>query len=326
MPDKATGRLGLTVPLQNSIDSPDTLNALFKQGYTDFWTAETSRFDAFTPLAAASCAVTEARFGTAIASVFARGPAMLAMSAAALADCAPGRFVLGIGASSPVLTQDWNATPYERPLHRVRDTVRFLRAALGGELVDREFDTFAIRRFRLEQPPEKVPPLLVGALRSAMLRVAAEEADGAILNWLSASDVLQVRRVVGTSPLVAARIFVCCSSDTHAVRAAARRLIAGYLSVPGYADFQRWLGRAAVLTPMWDAWTAGDRKAAMAAVPDGVIDDLIVHGTAEECAAKIGAYREAGVDIPIVKFLSLGSHHDLPAEARAVARSYWASA
>jgi alkanesulfonate monooxygenase SsuD/methylene tetrahydromethanopterin reductase-like flavin-dependent oxidoreductase (luciferase family) len=77
---------------------------------------------------------------------------------------------------------------------------------------------------------------------------------------------------------------------------------------------------------MWDAWTAGDRKAATAAVPDEVIDDLIVHGTAEECAAKIGAYREEGVDIPIVKFLSLGSQHDLPAEAQAVARRYQASA
>jgi len=326
LPDQAARRLGLTIPLENRIDSPEKLNALFKQGYTDFWTAETSRFDAFTPLAAAAGAVTAATFGTAIASVFARGPAMLAMSAAAVADCAPGRFVLGIGASSPVLTQDWNATAYERPLHRVRDTARFLRAALGGEVVDRGFDTFAVRRFRLEQPPEKVPLLLVGALRPAMLKVAAEEADGAILNWLSASDVRQVRRVVGTSPLVAARIFACCSCDTQAVRAAARRLIAGYLSVPGYANFQRWLGRAAVLAPMWDAWTAGDRKAATAAVPDEVIDDLIVHGTAEECAAKIGAYREEGVDIPIVKFLSLGSQHDLPAEAQAVARSYQASA
>jgi probable F420-dependent oxidoreductase len=323
---ETAGRLGLTIPLRGRLDSSDELKVLSEQGYTDFWTAETSRFDAFTPLAAAARAVTTAWFGTAVASVFARGPAMLAMSAAAVADCAPGRFVLGIGASSPVLTQDWNAAVYERPLERVRDTARFLRAALAGELVDQKFDTFAVRRFRLEQPPERVPPLLIGALRPGMLRVAAEEADGPILNWLSASDVLKVRQIVGEDSLVAARVFVYCSAETAAVRAAARRLIAGYLSVPGYAAFHRWLGRATALAPMWEAWSTGDRKGALAAVPDEVVDDLVVHGTPEECAAKLRAYRESGVDIPIVKFLPLDSGADLSAQASAVARSYGAGA
>lgn len=315
-------RLGLTIPLQSRLGSPAELAALAEQGYTDFWTAETSQFDAFTPLAAAAGAVPGAWLGTAIASVFARGPAMLAMSAAAVADCAPGRFMLGIGASSPVLTQDWNAVTYERPVDRVRDTARFLRAALAGDRVDQEYDTFAVRRFRLEQPPEKVPPLLIAALRPRMLQLAAREADGAILNWLSASDVRTVRQVVGEEPLVAARIFVCCSANAEGVRTAARRLIAGYLSVPGYAAFQRWLGRAAALAPMWQAWTEGDRKAAVAAVPDEVVDDLIVHGTATECAAKIHAYRESGVDIPIVKFLPIGPEGDVEKMASPVARSY----
>jgi alkanesulfonate monooxygenase SsuD/methylene tetrahydromethanopterin reductase-like flavin-dependent oxidoreductase (luciferase family) len=74
MPDKTTRRLGLTIPLGSRLDSAGSLAALAEQGYTDFWTAETSRFDAFTPLAAASRAVGTAWFGTAIASVFARGP------------------------------------------------------------------------------------------------------------------------------------------------------------------------------------------------------------------------------------------------------------
>lgn len=310
------GGLGLTIPVDGGQSSLSGL------GYSSYWTAETSRFDAFTPLAAACGAEPDAWFGTAIASVFARGPAMLAMSAAAMAAYAPGRFILGIGASSPVLTRDWNAVPYQRPVARVRDTARFLRTVLAGDLVDREFETFTVRRFRLEQPPEKVPLVLVGALRSAMLRVAAEEADGAILNWLSPSDVRTVRPVLGTDSLVAARIFVCCSTEAATVRAAARRIIAGYLSVPGYAEFHRWLGREAALTPMWRAWAAGDRKAAMAAVPDEVVDDLIVHGTPSQCAAGLRAYRDAGVDIPIVKLLALGSSHDLLAEAAAVAAAY----
>jgi probable F420-dependent oxidoreductase len=318
-------RLGLTIPLQDGLDSAQTLDALARQGYTDFWTAETSRFDAFTPIAAAAAAGVQASFGTAIASVFARGPALLAMTAAAVGDCAPGRFTLGIGASSPVLTQNWNAVPYERPLDRVRDTARFLRAAFAGDLVDQEFATFAVRRFRLERPPQVTPPLLVGALRPGMLRVAAQEADGAILNWLSAPDVRKARQVTGESALVAARIFVCCSPDTAVVRAAARRMIAGYLTVPSYAAFQAWLGRAAALGPMWEAWRAGDRRAAAVAVPDEVVDDLIVHGTAADCASKVWAYHDAGVDIPVIMMLPIDPGRDLVADASALARAYQAA-
>lgn len=326
MPETTAARLGLTIPLKGSPDSAPALARLADAGYTDFWTGETAGYDAFTPLAAAAGAVPGSWLGTAIASVFARGPALLAMSAAALAASAPGRFVLGIGASSPVLTRDWNAAAYERPLERVRDTARFLRTALAGEMVDQKFDTFTIRRFRLERPPQQVPPLLIGALRPGMLRVAAQEADGAVLNWLGAADVCTVRQVIGEGPLLAARVFVCCSDDAEVVRTAARRLIAGYLSVPGYAAYQRWLGRSAALTPMWEAWAAGDRRAAVAAVPDQVVDDLIVHGTAAECAAGLRAYHTAGVDIPIVKFLPFDPHGDLSAQAQAVARAYRAAA
>ena len=58
-------------------------------------------------------------------------------------------------------------------------------------------------------------------------------------------------------------------------------MITAYLNVEAYAEFHRWLGRGPALQPMWDAWAAGDRKAALAAIPDEVVDDLVVHGSLE---------------------------------------------
>ena len=49
------------------------------------------------------------RLGTAVAGIYTRGPALLAMNGATLASLAPGRFVLGIGVSSPVVVTDWAA-------------------------------------------------------------------------------------------------------------------------------------------------------------------------------------------------------------------------
>src|SRR5437899_6818211 len=74
-------------------------------GYRDLWSMETSGIDGFSPLVYAAAFSSRARLGTAIVSSYTRGPAILAMSAAAVEQAAPGRFVLGIGAATDVLVQ-----------------------------------------------------------------------------------------------------------------------------------------------------------------------------------------------------------------------------
>ena len=146
--------------------------------------------------------------------------------------------------------------------------------------------------------PEVPPTVLVAALREGMLRLAGREADGAIINWLSADDVSRVAAIVnaqGPDKEIVARIFVCPSENTDVVRAAGRFAVAAYLNVPVYAAFHEWLGRGAALQGMWDAWKAGDRKAALAAIPDEVVDELIVHGSPEQCRATIQRYFDNGV-------------------------------
>jgi alkanesulfonate monooxygenase SsuD/methylene tetrahydromethanopterin reductase-like flavin-dependent oxidoreductase (luciferase family) len=143
-----------------------------------------------------------------------------------------------------------------------------------------------------------------------MLRLAGREADGAIINWLSPSDVTKVAGVVrdaagGLEREIVARIFVCVSENTEVVRAAARFAIAAYLNVPVYAAFHEWLGRGPQLQGMWDAWKAGDRKAALAAIPDEVVDDLVVHGSAAQCRAKIEQYFANGVTTSSLAILGL---------------------
>ncbi|GII21783.1 LLM class F420-dependent oxidoreductase [Planosporangium mesophilum] len=301
-------RWGLTVPLTGVplISHRPLLDELADAGYTDLWSSEVAGTDAFTPLALASTWSPTLRLGTAIAPVFTRGPGLLAMTAATMAEAAPDRFVLGIGASSPVVVEDWNAQPYRDPFGRTRDTLRFLKRALAGELVDEEYPTFAVRRFKLERPPASPPPILLAALRAGMLRLAAAEADGVILNWLAADDLPRVRAELAGAKEgfeTVARIFVCPTDDERYARELGRRMIAGYLTVPAYAAFHRWLGRSDVLEPMWTAWAAGDRRAATAAIPDEVVDALILHGNPQACRAKVEEYVRQGVQTPVIALL-----------------------
>ncbi len=190
---------------------------------------------------------------------------------------------------------------------------RFLKEAMTGNKVETEFETFRSKGFRLGRKIAQPPEILIAALRPGMLRLAGRESEGAIINWLGADDVKtvvpEVRQGWGDkpgSPEVVARLFVCPNPDADAVRNAGRFLISSYLNVPVYAAFHEWLGRGGQLQGMWDAWKAGDRKAALAAIPDQVVDDLIVHGTPEECREHLARYVDNGVTTPVLALLPFG--------------------
>ncbi|MGH9138768.1 MAG: LLM class F420-dependent oxidoreductase [Acidimicrobiales bacterium] len=281
----------------------DRIVELADLGYTDVWSSEANGADAFTPLALASAWAPSLRLGTAIVPAFTRGPACLAQSVGSLAQAAPGRLALGVGTSSNVIVEGWNGIPFEKPYERTRDVVRFLRAALAGGKVSEEYETFSVRSFRLGVvPPERVP-ILVAALREGMLRLAGREGDGAIINWLSADDVATVAPIVQEAaakagrpePEITARIFVAPVDDAATVRSMGKFAIAAYLTVPVYAAFHEWLGRGGQLATMWQRWKERDRKGALDAIPDSLVDELIVHGPPGRCREHLQRYIDNGV-------------------------------
>lgn len=317
-------RWALSLPLDNFTlaEHPDIIREMEHLGYTDAWSFEVDGTDCFSPLAVAAT-VSKMRLGTAIANVYTRGPATLAMSAAGIAELAPGRFCLGIGAGSQPIVESWNGGKFARPTVRVREMTQFLRKAFAGERVVFRGETFAVDGFRLSRPLSQPIQIHIAALRPAMLRVAGEVGDGAIINWLSAEDVKKVVPVVreaaaqaGRDPdtiEITARLFVGVDAVTPESDLGVRRHINAYLNVPVYKAFQKWLGRESELTPMWQAWDKGDRKGAVAAVPEHVMNSLVLRGSVDDIRAHVLRYMKAGVD---TAFLQLHSFETDPVKKR----------
>jgi probable F420-dependent oxidoreductase len=303
-----SSRYGITIPFDGVtlLEHREWFHRLADLGYSGVWSAEVDGADGFTPLLVAALSEERLQLGVAVTPVFTRGPGLLAMSIAAMAEVADGRFILGLGASSLPVVERWNGITYDRPYARTRDTLRFVKRALDGEKIDEAFDTFEVHGFKLSRPVIHRPPILLGALRPGMLRLAGREADGAILNWLAAEDVAQCRAEVGEGKTIAARLFVVPTEDADTARFIGRRMISSYLTVPTYAEFHRWLGRGDALQPMWDAWAAGDRKLANEVIPDSVVDELIIHGSYEACREHVQRYMDAGVEIPTIAIVPFG--------------------
>ena len=305
------GNYAMTVPLPMALDNQqEGFRKLVELGYKEAWSSEANGPDAFMPLVLGAIHAPELRLGTAIVPAFTRGPALMAQSVATIAAIAPSRFVLGIGSSSNVIVESWNGIPFQEPYKKTRDLVRFLKIALTGEKVDAEFETMQVKGFRLGMPPptQRVP-ILVAALREGMLRLAGQEGDGAIINWLSADDVKTVSKIVhdqGPEKEIVARIFVCPNEDSETVRLQAKRAIASYLNVPVYRKFHEWLGRSDILEEHWKLWDSGDRADSLEAMPDSVVDDLIVHGTPKQCRDHIDRYIENGVTTAALMIMPFG--------------------
>jgi alkanesulfonate monooxygenase SsuD/methylene tetrahydromethanopterin reductase-like flavin-dependent oxidoreductase (luciferase family) len=237
-----------------------------------------------------------------------------------MCDIAPGRFVFGVGTSSEVIVQKWNAVRFNRPVHRVRDTLRFLRLALAGEKVTEKFDTFEVNGFRLGTGPvSEMPKMLVAALRPAMLKLAAAESDGAIVNWMAPEDLEIVRGELSSDKELVVRAKVIVSDDWSVVRAIAVRSINAYFHVDAYRKSQEWLGRGEVLAPMWNAWQSGDRRMASELIPDDVIDALFVWGGHERIRSGLENYATQGATTVVPVFYTPDS--DLRVDLRALAPS-----
>ena len=212
------------------------------------------------------------RLGTGVVGVFQRGPALLAMEAAALADASGGRFALGIGSSSNVIVERWNGIPFEKPLSKVSETIDYLRPVLAGER--------GRGGFKLERPPPSQVPIIVAALRGKMLAMAAEKADGAFTNFLPLSGLEQVTAPLADAPEGFELLcrFFCIPGPREQVEPIARFMFASYATVPVYERFFRWLGHGPAIDEMVEAWNAKDRERALAAAPWELIEEIFILG------------------------------------------------
>jgi len=287
-------------------------------GYRHFWTAETTGPEAFVILAAAGAAAPDLGLGTGVLALQLRTPMVVAMGGATLQSLHPDSdVVLGVGISSPVVTERWHGVPYgDRPLARTREYVTLLRECLMGEAVTFNGDYYTCSRFRLGvRLGDRRPKIVVGALNPQMLRLAGEVADGVLLNYLPSTHVgwsiEQVRAgeaAAGRAPgstTIYAYVHLGVAARPDGIEPARRDLFS-YSVVDAYArNFER-AGFAADVAAVRERHQAGDREGALAAVSDDFVDAIDIIGDEDHVHEGMQAYVDAGVDVPILMPLPWG--------------------
>jgi len=278
-------------------------------GYEGVWIPENTGREAFAQLGALAMATERIRLGPGIANIFTRTPTILAQGAVTLDQVSGGRAWLGLGTGHQPALEAGHGVAYGRPLGRMRDAVRIVRAIVRGEPLP-ETSVVGARAFRLETPaPRAELPIYVAALGPRMCRLAGELADGVILNWATPEYVREALANVeagaaraGRDPAsvgVACYIRVAAGAPKDELRRGLARELSRYIAMPYYRAMFEAAGFGPAMTGIAEAFTR-DQEVAAAMVPAEMLDALTVADDAEAFARRVAEYRALGVTQPVV--------------------------
>lgn len=258
-------------------------------GYDFVWISESVGYDCFPILGAIASKTDEIGLGTGVVNVYSRTAQQVAMAAATLEQMSPGRFTLGIGASSTGVVTGWHELEFSNQLQRVDDYIRILKSKLRKD------------RSRLPEPFVSVRrdiPIVVAGVLDRMVSLAKEKADGVLFFMRRMQDVQRMCRSLSSEAFeVSANVVTCVSKDAAAAERRARKTVAYYLT---YGDSYRRLvqlqdsdgeTRRAV-SSVRDEWRKGKTDEAARLVPTSLLHEVAIYGTPSDCRRSIEDYRK----------------------------------
>ncbi|MFT5394310.1 MAG: putative F420-dependent oxidoreductase [Gammaproteobacteria bacterium] len=304
-------RIAATLPVPPGVEAT-IAHAVWaeERGFDDVWFADSGTGDPLTLAAGVGMATKRVRIGTAIIPVFTRTPAVFAATALALHNLCDGRFLLGLGASSQTMVEGWNGVTFEKPLTRVKETATLVRSMLAGEKSNFDGATLRSHGYRQEAVAEGSVPVYIAGLRGKMLELAGEIGDGAVINLFPqralpamlehvSAGAQRAGKTLGDREIVC-RHQVLVTDDVVAGRDAFRHGFVPYYATPVYNKFLSWCGFEAAAADIAAGWAARDRERTARAMPDALVDEIAIIGSADVCRERVRELAEGGVTTHII--------------------------
>ena len=279
-------------------------------GYDGFFLPETWAYDITVLLAEAAARTTRITVGTGILGIWNRSAATIAMAAATLHAMSGGRFVLGLGASTPQLAEGLHDTPFETPVPRMRRIVTQVRALLRGERIPLEVMTKA-RALKLNVPPAPMLPIHVAALGDAMTRLAGELADAWVpflYPWSQLAAGLERLREGATRgghperlPEIHPSVPTVVADTDSKAREGAAWFVSFYVTTMGtvYRDSLTRQGHGKAVEAVLAA-NAPKFTGVVPADAEDLLEQLIVYGTPPEARRRLERWLGAGAAFPVL--------------------------
>jgi probable F420-dependent oxidoreductase len=248
---------------------PDQLAAsaqrIEKLGYSTLWYPEAFNYEALALGGFLLSHTSKIVVASGIANIYARDAAASVMGLNSLNALYGGRFVLGLGVSHAPLVSDLRGHEYKKP-------VTTMRAYLDA--MDKTWESLG------NTPAEK--QVILAALGPNMLQLGGERSLGVMPANVTMEHAATARAQAGSGAAVCPMVHVCMTADASLARAAARKALALYMSLPNYTN--AWAGFG---------FDASDLENGGS---DRLIDALVVWGDQQQIEARLDAHLGQGAD------------------------------
>jgi 5,10-methylenetetrahydromethanopterin reductase len=285
-----------------------------QENVDSLWVPESWGRESFATLGAISQVTRKVSLGTSIINIYSRTPAIVAMAATTLDMLSDNRTIIGLGASTAAIVENWHGLKFNRPASRMKEYVECLRLMTRGEKVKYNGEFFQITNFKiLHQPQRANIPIFMAAVNKKMVSMASKLADG-ILLYLRPLEELkrtatELKQATKGKSFEIACSFICAISNKEPEKARARAAttLAFYIAVGEY--YSKFLADNGFKIEVEEI-TAEYRKAgadnAAKYVSDRMLSSLVICGSSEECRESLSKFLSTGITLPIIQFNPIG--------------------
>ena len=269
------GRVGLWTSLLDQYPTSrvrEVVVELESLGWPCVWRPEASGRDALISAAHMLDATTTLCVATGIAQIQARHPMTANAAQRTLHEASGGRFLLGLGVSHAPMITTSRKLPYVTPYS---DMARYLAAmreasfsAIGGS---------------------GEPTTVLAALGPKMLRLAAEQADGAHPYFSPVEHTAVAREILGPGKLLAPEQMVVLDDDPTRARELAVEHMTRYLRLPNYTN---------------NLLRHGFDEDDLAGPSPRLVDAIVVRGDVDAVVRRVDEHHAAGADHVCIQVLT----------------------
>ncbi len=275
------------------------------------WIPETWGMENFSMLGLASKENTFSKIGSSIINIYSRSPSLIAMGASTIDTISNGRLILGLGTSSVPIVENFHGNSFDTPVQRMKEYVEIIRLALQGEKINYSGKIFTLKDFSLlTKPIRKEIPIYLAAINQKMVEMTWDIADGVIFYLRPKSEMketiskMQKKKKIDTT----LQIITCIHEDEEKARNRAKKTLSFYIAVGKiYREFLQSTGYSNEVKIINEEYEKNGLDSLQELIPEKMLDDLCIAGTPATAIKKLDAFRDVGIDLPIIQFNPIGN-------------------
>ena len=275
------------------------------------WIPETWGMENFSMLGLASKENTFSKIGSSIINIYSRSPSLIAMGASTVDTISNGRLILGLGTSSVPIVENFHGNSFDAPIQRLKEYVEIIRLALQGKKINYSGKIFTLKDFSLlTKPIRKEIPIYLAAINQKMVEMTWDIADGVIFYLRPKSEMketiskMQKKKKIDTT----LQIITCIHEDEEKARNRAKKTLSFYIAVGKiYREFLQSTGYSDEVKIINEEYKKNGLDGLQEFVPEKMLDDLCIAGTSATAVKKLDAFRDVGIDLPIIQFNPIGN-------------------